>query len=83
MNLTDYVAKHGTAVKKEIARKARLRWQTVHDIAEGNSTPRPETAKRIEEATGGVVTALELLGISAPVPPAESAASLAPTGTEG
>jgi len=77
MDLSEYVAKHGTAVKKKIARKARLRWQTVHDIAEGNSTPRPETAKRIEKATGGAVTALELLGLA----PAAESASLDPTGT--
>jgi DNA-binding XRE family transcriptional regulator len=72
MTLSEYLAKTGRT-KQDIARAANLRWATVHDIAEGSSVPKPETAMRIAKACGGEVTAAELLGL---VP-------AAPTGTDG
>jgi len=69
MTLSEYLVKTGRT-KQEIARATSLRWATVHAIAEGSAVPKPDTAKRIELATGGEVTAAELLG-------------LAPTGTDG
>lgn len=63
MKLAKYIEAHGTAAKRDLARKTGLRWATIHDIAAGKATPRAETAKKIEAATGGVVTAAELLGI--------------------
>lgn len=61
VTLSEYIAKHGTAAKRALADATGLRWATIHDIAEGRSTPKPETAKKIEAATGGDVTAAELL----------------------
>jgi DNA-binding transcriptional regulator YdaS (Cro superfamily) len=65
MTLAEYVKVHGKKVKRVLAKKAGVRWATVHDIAEGRTTPRPETAKKIEKATRGQVTAASLLGLSA------------------
>ena len=73
MTLAEYVAQHGKGAKRVLHEQTGLRWQTIHEIALGRTIPQLETAKKIEEATGGAVTALELLGL---VP------SLEPTGTD-
>lgn len=65
MTLAEYIEKHGTKAKRELARKTGVRWATIHDIARGKAKPKPETAKAIEDATDGEVTALELLGLDA------------------
>lgn len=65
MTLDEYIQEHGPGTKRRIAEAASLRWATVHDIARGATTPRPATAKAIEKATGGAVSAAELLGLSA------------------
>ena len=63
MTLGEYIEQHGSAAKRAIAVAAGIRWATVHDIARGVSVPRAGTARRIEQATGGAVTAAELLGL--------------------
>lgn len=65
MTLAEYIAAHGTAAKRDLAAKTGLRWQTIHEIAEGRSTPKPETARKIEAATDGAVSAASLLGVAA------------------
>lgn len=77
MTLSDYIEQQGTAAKRDLAKKTGLRWATIHDIARGAAQPKPDTARAIEEATGGAVTAIELLGLApAPQP------VLAATGTD-
>lgn len=51
----------GTAAKERLARAAHRRWQTIHLIARGEQAPRFGTAKAIEAATEGAVSAVELL----------------------
>lgn len=65
MTLSEYIAAHGTAAKRAIADRTGLRWATIHDIARGTQRPQPDTALAIEAATGGAVTAVELLGLPA------------------
>lgn len=45
--------------------ETRLAYTTILAIERGDSKPTAETAKKIEEATGGEVTAAEILGIDA------------------
>lgn len=63
MTLADYIKRHGTGAKRDLAKKSGLRWATIHDIARGHSIPLPSTAKKIAAATGGEVSEAELLGI--------------------
>lgn len=63
MTLAEYVAKHGPAVKRDLQAKTGLRWQTIHEIAEGRTTPRIETAKKLAEATGGECSVFDLIGV--------------------
>lgn len=51
--------------RTQLARAAGVRWQTVDDISRGKHVPRASTAIAISRATGGEVTAAELLGIEA------------------
>lgn len=46
-----------------LARGAGLRWQTVDDIIRGKHKPRVDTAKALSRATGGAVSAAEVLGL--------------------
>ncbi len=63
MTLAEYVEKYGKSVKTDLHKSTGLRWQTIHDIAEGRSVPRLETAKKLAAATGGEVTVVDLLGL--------------------
>lgn len=63
MTLAEYVEKYGPSVKQALASETGLRWATIHDLARGASTPRPDTAIAIERATSGEVRAWELLGL--------------------
>lgn len=50
----------------------RIRWQAIHMLAEGRSrTPRVETALLLERATGGEISARELLGLAPSIEAAE------------
>lgn len=85
MTLSDYIEQRGSAAKRDLAKKTGLRWATIHDIARGAAQPKPDTAKAIEDATGGEVTAIELLGLApapAPATAAEPVAGLAPTDSD-
>ncbi|AKF06059.1 hypothetical protein [Sandaracinus amylolyticus] len=69
--LAEWLEKRGgAAAKRELQRRIEektgrpIRWATIHDIARGAVVPTPDTAKRIEAATDGEVTAAQLLGIS-------------------
>lgn len=59
----------GPAAKRELQRLVaektgrKIRWATIHDIARGAVIPKPDTARRIETASDGAITAAELLGI--------------------
>jgi DNA-binding transcriptional regulator YdaS (Cro superfamily) len=62
--LTEWLVAHGGAsAKRELATRAALTWSTVHDIARGKRVPSVSTARRIEAATGGSVSAASLLGL--------------------
>lgn len=64
MTLDEYVRERGgVRAKRELAQRAGLRWQTVHDIVRGAARPRVTTALAIERATDGAVRAVELLGL--------------------
>jgi DNA-binding transcriptional regulator YdaS (Cro superfamily) len=66
MRLSEWCAQQGEGAKTRLARACDVRWATIHDIVEGRSKPQPETARRIEHATEGAVTAAELLGLTVP-----------------
>lgn len=84
MDLATWLKQQGRGAKGRLARAADVRWQTIHEIARG-VTPRPETAKAIEVATGGAVTAAELLGLtSAPAAAEQQGGDVdRSTGTDG
>ena len=64
VTLAEYLRHEGKGAKSRLQRKTGLAYSTIHWIATGATTARPDTAKRIEEATEGVVTAVELLGLA-------------------
>lgn len=65
MTLQEWLEREGTGAKTRLQRATGLRWQTVHELAEGRvKQPRPETARKIEDATEGKVSAAELLGFN-------------------
>ncbi len=67
MTLADYIKRHGTGAKRDLAKKTGLRWATIHDAALGRSVPTAATAKKIAAATAGEVSEAEVLGLSATV----------------
>jgi plasmid maintenance system antidote protein VapI len=62
VKLAEYLETTGVTIR-ELAKKTQRRWQTIQSIVEGRAEPLPETARRIEEATEGRVTAASLLGL--------------------
>ena len=60
----EWLAERGVGGRAQVAKATGLRWQSVNDIARGVVTPRASTAKAIEAATGGAVSAASLLGLS-------------------
>ena len=70
MTLAEYIAAHGgPAAKRALAEQAGLRWATVHDAVRGARGPSVSTARAIEAATGGAVSAASLLGLDTIVTP--------------
>lgn len=63
MQLRAWLECQGKGATAALARAAGTRWATIHDIAKGH-IPKADLAKRIEDATGGAVTAAELLGLT-------------------
>lgn len=47
-----------------LARETGRTWAAMHRIVEGRAQPRAETAKAIERATDGAVSAAALLGLT-------------------
>lgn len=70
-SLARYLEKRGIHATRELCalvlkkRKKTIRWATIHDIAQGRATPRPETARLLHEVTGGEIDAGDLLGLTA------------------
>lgn len=73
MTLAEYLRRRGVGAKSELARKTGLAYTTIHYVARGKHPPShgggkwrvsSETAKKIEKATKGEVTAAELLGVA-------------------
>lgn len=60
MKLHDYLKKEGET-RRSFAQKAGISRAMVSHIATGRATPSIETALRIQEATGGEVTAKDLI----------------------
>jgi DNA-binding transcriptional regulator YdaS (Cro superfamily) len=64
----------------QLARDAGVTWQTINEIAQGRRRPRADLALRISRATGGAVSAAELMGLDphqptlAPAEPAKECA---------
>jgi len=50
--------------KNGLARKAGVCWQTINRVSKGGPC-RPDTAKKIEAATDGQVSAATILGVAA------------------
>lgn len=48
----------------ELARAAGTTWQVIDEIAKGRRVPRADLARRISAATGGVVSAAVLMGLT-------------------
>lgn len=64
MTLSEYLAATGLSVS-EFAKRADLSAEGVRLILKGKRLPRRSTAERIKEATGGAVTAIDLLSEAA------------------
>jgi hypothetical protein len=60
MRLNDYF-KHIDVAPTAWAKNNNLKPVTVWRITKGTNIPSPDTALRIQEATGGAVTVMELL----------------------
>jgi len=60
MNISTYL-KHKNMSANQLAIKSGVPQPTVSRILNGKSRPSPETAQKIEQATGGAVTLRELL----------------------
>ena len=70
MRLREYVDAKGRGEITRIVRVAEVANTTVHDALKGHAIARYDTAKRISEATGGLVSIEELCEPSAaPVEP--------------
>lgn len=65
VTLSEYLKREGKGAKSRLQRKTGLAYSTIHWIATGATVARPDTAKKIEKATGGAVTAAEILGVEA------------------
>lgn len=63
-NLSDYLGRRRGAANA-LAREAGVSKGTLSMIRSGKGHPSPELAKRIEQATGGEVSAASLLGLDA------------------
>jgi hypothetical protein len=72
MTLQEYFEREGRGSRQRLATATGLRYATILDIANGKNVPRASTAKTIEAATAGAVSAAELLGVAVPVETAES-----------
>ena len=73
MGMKDRILAAGLTVA-EVARKAGTPTAHLYNILCGVRRPRPELAKRIEAATGGLIRATELLGLDHGSTTAEPAA---------
>lgn len=60
MNLTEYAQQQGHGALARIARRSGVSYTTVRFAAGGNPIKRYEVAKRISDATDGVVTVDDL-----------------------
>ena len=63
MTLVEYLRSGGRGAKARLAESTGLAYSTIHWIETGRTRPKVATAQRIEQATGGAVTAAELLGL--------------------
>lgn len=72
MDLQAWLERAGNS-RSSLARRSGISKTTLHRITRGETVPRAKTAKAIEEATGGEVTAAELLGLDAPHSDSEAA----------
>lgn len=64
MRLAEYLEREGRGSKTRLQERTGIAYSTIHWIAVGKSTPRPDTAKRIAAATDGAVSVEELLGLT-------------------
>jgi len=71
MKLRDWRHSRGISVKT-LANQLGVSDVTLRAYETGARRPRPEAAKRIEDATNGEVTAAELLGLNADTPAARA-----------
>jgi len=62
--VASYLARTGRS-KYWLSKSSGLPWKTIHRLARGLHAPGHRVASAIERATGGEVTAAELLGLSA------------------
>lgn len=76
--LTAYRKRH-ELTKTALAERAGISWKRLYCIEEGKETPTAKSAKALHEATGGEVTALEILRIGGAIPFDEPAIDTAPT----
>lgn len=56
-----YLSRTGRS-KYALAKAAALPWKTIHRLARGQHKPGERVASAVESATGGEVTAAELMG---------------------
>jgi DNA-binding transcriptional regulator YdaS (Cro superfamily) len=61
MRLATWAALRGWGALSWLSRESGVSYNTIHAIARGARRPIPQTATRIEKATGGAVSAHELL----------------------
>lgn len=69
-----YLARTGRS-KYSVAAAAKLPWKTIHRLARGQHSPTKRIAFAVEKATGGEVSAVELMGIEPSIVPTIDAPS--------
>lgn len=66
MTLSEFFRREGPGAKSRLHRESGIAYSTLHWIERGVTRPRADTAQKIERATDGAVTAVELLGLTEP-----------------
>jgi DNA-binding transcriptional regulator YdaS (Cro superfamily) len=63
MTLADYLSEQGHGALTRLADQLGTSKGYLADICDGRRTPSVRFAKKVENATGGIVTAISLLGL--------------------
>jgi len=62
--LQAYLDEQPRGTKARLARETGLAYSTIHWLASGRTTAKPKTARLIADASGGQLTAAQILGVA-------------------